>query len=98
MKKFVLVKRIKLIFIAPDIERNAEIDKLIDEIKSFAEQFDIPVVYAIKRRHIGYLLLKKVPVSLVGIFDYQGTSDSVNELLKHVEQEKINYENKMTDS
>lgn len=80
--------------IAPDLERNNEVDQLIEEIKSIADENNIPYVFSLKRRHIGYLLLKKVPVSLVGIFDYQGTTENVNELLKHVKQEAINYRNK----
>ena len=91
VKKFLIVKRLKLIVIAPDLERNPEVDVLVEEIKSFADQHHIPYVFSIKRRHIGYLLLKKVPVSLVGVFDYQGTTENVNELLKHVNQERINY-------
>lgn len=96
VKKFLIVKRLKLVIIAPDLEKNSEIEKLVDETKSLADQLKIPYLFSIKRRHIGYLLLKKVPVSLVGIFDYQGTSENVNELLKFVQQEKINYRNNKT--
>lgn len=91
-----LVKRLKLVIIAPDLEKNSEIERLINDIKTLADHHKIPCIFSIKRRHIGYVLLKKVPVSLVGIFDYQGTSDNVTELLKHVQQEKQNYANKMT--
>lgn len=94
VKKFLIVKRLKLIVIAPDLERNPAIDVLVEEIKSLADQHNIPYVFSIKRRHIGYLLLKKVPVSFVGIFDYQGTTENVIELLKYVQQEKISYKNK----
>lgn len=94
VKKFLIVKRLKLVIIAPDLERNAEVDALIDEIKSLADQHKIPYVFSIKRRHIGYLLLKKVPVSLVGIFDYQGTDENVKQLLKLVKDQKTLYKNK----
>lgn len=94
VKKFLIVKRLKLLIIAPDLERNDEVDQLVEETKSLADQYNIPYVFSIKRRHIGYLLLKKVPVSLVGIFDYQGTTDNVNELLKYVQTERKNYDNK----
>lgn len=77
--------------IAPDMERSTEIDNLVEEVKSLADQHKIPYVFSLKRRHIGYLLLKKVPVSVVGIFDYQGTTENVTQLLKLVQQEKINY-------
>lgn len=95
VKKFLIVKRLKLVVIAPDLERNSEIDALIEEIKSLADEHNIPYVFSIKRRKIGYLLLKKVPVSLVGIFDYQGTTENVNELLNYVQHEKISYKNKI---
>lgn len=94
MKKFLVVKRLKLVIIAPDLERNSEIEALIDEIKALTKQNSIPYLFSVKRRHIGYLLLKKVPVSVVGIFDYQGTTENVTELLKHVQQERISYRNK----
>lgn len=94
VKKFLVVKRLKLIVIAPDLERNSEIETLIGDIKSLADHNSIPYVFSIKRRHIGYLLLKKVPVSLVGIFDYQGSNENVTNLLKLVQQERLNYRNK----
>jgi len=96
-KKFLIVKRLKLVVIAPDLEPNAEVDALVEEIKLLADERNIPYVFGIKRREIGYLLLKKVPVSLVGIFDYQGTTENVNELLNYLQQEKINYKNKIQE-
>ena len=94
VKKFLIVKRLKLVIIAPDLEKSSEVDKVVEEIKSLCDQHHIPYVFSIKRRHIGYLLLKKVPVSCVGIFDYQGTNENVSELLKNVQLEKLNYANK----
>lgn len=85
------MKRLKLVIIAPDMERNNEINTLITEVKAIADQHQIPYIFSIKRRRIGYLLLKKVPVSVVGIFDYQGTNENVTELLKHVKNERIKY-------
>lgn len=61
-----------------------------------ANNHKTPYVFGIKRRKLGYLLLKKVPVSIVGIFDYQGTTENVNILLNHVTQEKLAYKNKTT--
>lgn len=97
VRKFLVVKRLKLVIIAPDLERNTEIEKLIDEIKVLADQHRIPYVFSLKRRHIGYLLLKKVPVSLVGIFDYQGTTENVSQLLNLVQREKSNYNKAQSD-
>ncbi|KAG5681457.1 hypothetical protein PVAND_010891 [Polypedilum vanderplanki] len=96
VRKFLVVARLKLIFIAPDLERNTEVDKLVDDIKSIAQKHKIPYVFGLKRRKLGYLLLKKVSVSIMGIFDYQGhgTFENVNSLLSLVEAEKLKYQNK----
>lgn len=94
VKKFLIVGRLKLVIIAPDLERNDEVDKIVDEMKLLADEKSIPYLFGIKRRKIGFVLLKKVPVSCVGIFDYQGTQEKVHELLKCVENERINYRNK----
>lgn len=91
VKKFLVVEKLKLIFIAPDLERNVEVDKLVDEIKSLAIQHKSFYLFALPRRKLGYLLLKKVPVSIIGIFDYQGTTENVTELMKLVEIERLNY-------
>ena len=97
VKKFLLAKKLKLIFLAPDMEKNVEVDKLIEEVKSIADQLNIPYVFCLKRRHIGYLLLKKAPIGVVGIFDYQGTHDNVSKLLGLVESARIDYVNKSKD-
>jgi selenocysteine insertion sequence-binding protein 2 len=80
---------LKLVIFAPDLERNVEVDKIVNEMKQIADEKFIPYLFGIKRRKIGFVLLKKVPVSVVGIFDYQGIQDKVNELMKHVNNQKI---------
>jgi ribosomal protein L7Ae-like RNA K-turn-binding protein len=93
VRKFLIAGRLKLIFIAPDLEKNTEVDNLVDDIKTLAHEHT-PYVFGAKRRRLGYLLLKKVAVSIVGIFDYQGTTENVNSLMLLVDAERINYENK----
>jgi len=70
------------------------VDNLVAEIKELADKHKIPYIFGIKRRKLGYLLLKKVPVSIIGIFDYQGTTENVNILLNYVTKEKSSYKNK----
>lgn len=91
VRKFLIVEKLKLIFIAQDLEKNVEVDKLVEEIIALAVQHKCFYVFSIPRRKLGYLLLKKVPVSIIGIFDYQGITESVNSLMTLVEQEKLNY-------
>lgn len=38
----------------------------------YCKENQIPVVFALKRQLLGKVLLKKVPVSICGIFNYDG--------------------------
>ena len=91
VKKFLVIEKLKLIFIAPDLERNSEIEKLVNDIKALAAEKKSFLIFSMPRRKLGYLLLKKVPVSVVGVFDYQGTTENVNSLISLVEHERLNY-------
>ena len=46
-------------------------DLVVDMIKCCREQ-GIPLIFAMTRQHLGKLMRKKVPVSAVGIFSYDG--------------------------
>ena len=46
-------------------------DLIVDMIKCCREQ-GIPLIFAMTRQHLGSLMRKKVPVSVVGIFSYDG--------------------------
>lgn len=91
VKKFLVVEKLKIIFIAPDLERNVEVEKLVSDIKALATENKSLLIFSIPRRKLGYLLLKKVPVSVVGVFDFQGTTENVNSLISLVEHERLNY-------
>lgn len=91
VRKFLVVGRLRLVIIAPDLEKNAEVDNIVNDLKLIADEKSIPYLFSIKRRKIGYILLKKVPVSCIGVFDYQGVHEKVQDLLKLVDAEKINY-------
>ena len=48
------------------------IDDLLHQIRAKCEEQKIPIVYALSRRGLGRAVLKKVPVSIVGVFNYDG--------------------------
>lgn len=91
VKKYLVVKKLKLLIISTDMEQNLEVDNQVEEITSLAKQTKTFHVFGIKRRHLGYLLLKKVPISCVGIFSYDGTNENVNNLMNQVEKERKKY-------
>ena len=45
---------------------------MLMRIIQLCNDFNIPMVYALNRRKMGGILRKKVPVSIVGIFSYDG--------------------------
>jgi selenocysteine insertion sequence-binding protein 2 len=89
--KFLEAKKLKLIFISPDLEPNESVDQTVDRLKRMAVEKNVPYVFSIKRRHVGYVLLKKVPISCVGIFNFDGTHENVKVMLELVDKERNNY-------
>lgn len=51
----------------------------------------MPYVFSVNRRKIGYQLLKKVPVSCVGVISYDGCEDTIKILLKLIDEERNRY-------
>ena len=52
------------------------LDEALQGIIALCQENEVPVVYALKRQSLGKVLLKKVPVSIVGIFNYDGAEVS----------------------
>lgn len=91
--KHLETRKIKLVLIAPDLESNDSIDQLVERAKSICRQHQVPYVFTIKRRKLGFHLMKKVPVSCLGIINYSGVDDTVKRMLTVAKQEHINYRN-----
>jgi selenocysteine insertion sequence-binding protein 2 len=67
------------------------IDDLLHQIRAKCEEQKIPIVFALSRRGLGRAVLKKVPVSIVGVFNYDGAQEQFNELLSTVEDARRAY-------
>lgn len=90
--------RIKIIFLAPDIQRCPEtggLDEAVKRLLDIARQKDLPIVYALSRRKLGRVLMKKVPVSCCGVFNYQATEETWKLLIKDVSQARDEYQLKL---
>jgi selenocysteine insertion sequence-binding protein 2 len=96
VNKLLTAKQLKFIMIAPDMEPNkgeGGLDATVEAIKAAAENQRVPYIFALKRRKLGYILHKKVPVSCVGIFFYDGCEEIVKKLLELVSVEREKYKN-----
>ncbi|XP_062562188.1 selenocysteine insertion sequence-binding protein 2 [Armigeres subalbatus] len=91
--KHLETRKIKLVVIAPDLEPNDSIDQLVERVKVVCRQARVPYVFAIKRRKLGFHLMKKVPVSCLGVISYDGVDTAVKRILEIVDQERVNYRN-----
>lgn len=90
--------RVKIIFLAPDIQRCPEtggLDEAVKRLLDTARRMDLPIVYALSRRKIGRVLLKKVPVSCVGILNYQATEETWKQLTEAVNVAREEYQLKL---
>jgi selenocysteine insertion sequence-binding protein 2 len=88
VQKYAEIGSLKFVLIAPDLEPNEVIDETVEKLKQFCKSKCIPYVFSLKRRKIGFITKKKVPVSCVGIVNYEGANEIVRNLLGIVEKER----------
>ncbi|XP_057375510.1 selenocysteine insertion sequence-binding protein 2-like [Daphnia carinata] len=92
--------RVKIIFLAPDIQRCPEtggLDEAVKRLLDSARRLDLPIVYALSRRKLGRVLFKKVPVSCCGILNYQATEETWKQLTEAVTVARENYQQKLQE-
>ncbi|CAN7988280.1 unnamed protein product [Ixodes hexagonus] len=85
VKKYLMLKKLKCVVFAPDIEEvKAEggLDASLQTLLQFARSQFVPTVFALRRRTLGSLTRKKVPISCIGIFDYSGREASLARLFE----------------
>jgi len=96
--KHLKLKRLKAVIIAPNIERisaKGGLDDYLGSIISICNEQDIPKIFAMNRHVLGRVVKKLAPVSVVGIFDYDGAHEIFKELIGLVELAKDAYKEKV---
>lgn len=86
------VNKVKLLFIATDLEPNAGkggLDETVERLKALCKAQSIPYCFPLQRRKIGYLLYKKAPISCVGVLDYSGSEENVKNLMRVVRKQRV---------
>ena len=79
--KFLKVKKISCMIFAPNIEKiEAEggLDDAVSQLIKDAGSVSVPVVFGLNRYKLGRLCFKKVPISCIGILNYQGSDVSIS--------------------
>lgn len=68
------------------------ITETIEEMKMKCQKSEVPYVFSLKRRQLGYVLLKKVPVSCVAILNYQGSEENSQKLLQAIQEARLRFQ------
>ncbi|XP_033127285.1 uncharacterized protein LOC117125035 [Anneissia japonica] len=83
--KHLKLKKIKCIIVSPNLEKiqaKGGLDDALENISSLAREQNVPLVFALGRKALGRAVNKLVPVSVVGLFNYDGAEETFQQLLQ----------------
>ncbi|XP_012733929.2 selenocysteine insertion sequence-binding protein 2 isoform X2 [Fundulus heteroclitus] len=93
--KHLKLKKVKCVIISPNCERvqsKGGLDEVLHTIISMCREQGVPFVFALSRRALGHCVNKAVPVSLVGIFNYDGAQDFYHKMIELSSEARRAYE------
>ncbi|XP_035224716.1 uncharacterized protein LOC118197330 [Stegodyphus dumicola] len=85
VKKYIKLKKLKCIIMATDIENvvtEGGLNDVLGAIKSSAADHHVPCIYALSRKCLGKVCHKPVPVSCIGVFNYEGSEVNFKKMLE----------------
>lgn len=88
-------KKIQCIVISPNLEKiqsKGGIDDVLNKITTTAEEQDVPVIFALCRSALGRAVNKIVPVSVVGVFSYNGAEETFKQLIELANNAREEYQ------
>ncbi|XP_044302251.1 selenocysteine insertion sequence-binding protein 2 isoform X1 [Varanus komodoensis] len=83
--KHLKLKKLKCVIISPNCEKiqsKGGLDETLHLIIDSACEQNIPFVFALSRKALGHCVNKAVPVSVVGIFSYDGAQDYFHKMVE----------------
>lgn len=101
VSKHLKLRRVKCVIISSNVERIKSaggLDETLSSIIMYCQENQIPVVFALKRQLLGKVLLKKVPVSICGIFNYDGAQEHFKKLIELTQKAKEAYSEKWQET
>ncbi|XP_032593092.1 selenocysteine insertion sequence-binding protein 2 [Drosophila grimshawi] len=88
------IHKVKLLLLAPDCEQcpgPGGLDETIDELKTVCQEQNVPYCFSLMRRELSYSLHKRAQISCVAILDYDGSNETFKQLLKELDEARIQY-------
>ncbi|KAG7481596.1 hypothetical protein MATL_G00068390 [Megalops atlanticus] len=93
--KHLRLRKVKCVIISPNCERiqsKGGLDEALHTIIDTCHEQSVPFVFALSRKALGRCVNKAVPVSLVGIFNYDGAQDHYHKMIELSSQARKAYE------
>ncbi|KAJ8415581.1 hypothetical protein AAFF_G00425610 [Aldrovandia affinis] len=93
--KHLKLRKVKCVIISPNCERiqsKGGLDEALHTIIDTCREQNVPFVFALSRKALGRCVNKAVPVSLVGIFNYDGAQDHYHKMIELSSQARKAYE------
>ncbi|XP_048045314.1 selenocysteine insertion sequence-binding protein 2-like [Megalobrama amblycephala] len=93
--KHLKLRKVKCVIISPNCERiqsKGGLDEALHTIIDTCRDQGIPFVFALSRKALGRCVNKAVPVSLVGIFNYDGAQDHYHKMIELSAEARKAYE------
>ncbi|XP_037800513.1 microtubule-associated protein futsch-like [Penaeus monodon] len=90
-----LMTKMSCVIVAPDIQRSRGpglLDEVVAKMLNRARESGVPLIFALSLKNLGKLCHKSVPVSCIGIINYQGAQDVFNQLMELVPAAKAKYQ------
>jgi selenocysteine insertion sequence-binding protein 2 len=101
IKKFLQVKKITLLILAPDVETvqiKGGLDDTISELIRLAKENEIPYVFTMNRWRLGKTCLRKVPISGIGVLNHQGSDENYMKIKEVLPLLQLDYKSKLTQA
>ncbi|XP_059689573.1 selenocysteine insertion sequence-binding protein 2 [Gavia stellata] len=96
--KHLKLKKLKCVIISPNCEKiqsKGGLDDTLHNIIDCACEQNIPFVFALNRKALGRCVNKAVPVSVVGIFSYDGAQDHFHRMVQLTTEARKAYKDKI---
>ncbi|XP_069034395.1 selenocysteine insertion sequence-binding protein 2 isoform X1 [Embiotoca jacksoni] len=93
--KHLKLRKVKCVIISPNCERiqsKGGLDEALHTIIDTCREQRVPFVFALSRKALGRSVNKAVPVSLVGIFNYDGAQDVYHKMIELSSEARRAYE------
>ncbi|XP_003426589.2 selenocysteine insertion sequence-binding protein 2-like [Nasonia vitripennis] len=88
IEKRLKLNKVKLALVAPNLDKSkdddGELDKMVHRFIDSCRRHEVPVVFGLSRRKLGYLTHGKGFVSCIGVANYEALEDKLEEALKNV--------------